>query len=112
MHELSIAVNIVEIADQNAKENNINSFSEMELEIGSLSGVVIDALEFALAEAIKNSSLQKTEIKITSIQAMLRCNKCLHEFKSEDYINQCEKCGSFENEAFQGKELKIKSLTT
>ena len=64
MHELSIAINIVEIATEEAKKANVSSVLEIELEVGTLSGIVIDALEFAMDEAIKNSVLQNAKIKI------------------------------------------------
>ena len=48
MHELSIAVNIVEIAEENARKEDAKLISEIELEIGSQSGVVLEALELAL----------------------------------------------------------------
>ena len=41
MHELSIAMNIVEIVEENAAAANCKAVSEIDLEIGSMSGVVI-----------------------------------------------------------------------
>jgi hydrogenase nickel incorporation protein HypA/HybF len=110
MHELSIAINIVEIATEEAKKANVSSVLEIELEVGTLSGIVIYALEFAMDEAIKNSVLQNAKIKINEIRAIAKCLKCSTEFSVENYYTPCPKCNSFETELTNGKELKIKSL--
>ena len=110
MHELSIAMNIVEIAEEEAKKANVNSVQEISLEVGTLSGIVIDALEFAMDEAVKNSVLQNAIIKIKKIPAIAKCLKCSMEFIVEDYYTPCPECNNFETELINGKELKIKSL--
>ncbi|MEA3497279.1 MAG: hydrogenase maturation nickel metallochaperone HypA [Bacteroidota bacterium] len=110
MHELSIATNIVEIAEVNVKKNNGKSVSEIEIEIGNLSGVVQEALDFAMDVAFENTVLENAKIKIIKIQAKAKCKNCLHEFEVQDFFSPCPKCNSFNPEILQGKELKVKSL--
>jgi hydrogenase nickel incorporation protein HypA/HybF len=61
MHELSIAMSIVEIAEDNAAMAGVKSVSEIQIEVGNLSGVVDEALEFALEEAVKNTILRNAK---------------------------------------------------
>lgn len=110
MHELSIAMNIVEIAEENAKQSGVNIITEIELEVGDLSGVVLEALEFAMEEAVKNTMLKDAKRIITSIGGMAKCNVCSHEFSIEDIHTPCPECASFDSEVIKGKELKVKSL--
>lgn len=58
MHELSIAMNIIDIASEQAKINNFSVIDEIEIEIGTLSGVEIDALKFAMEIATKKQYLK------------------------------------------------------
>ena len=47
MHEFSIAMNIVDIATDYARKENVSVVKEIEIEVGELAGVVMDALEKA-----------------------------------------------------------------
>jgi hydrogenase nickel incorporation protein HypA/HybF len=110
MHELSIAMSIVEIAEENAQQSNVKSISEIQLEIGELSGVVHEALEFAMEEAVKNTILKNAKRIIISIPGKVKCLQCLHEFEVDDIFTPCPICSSFENDVIAGKELRVKSM--
>lgn len=110
MHELSIAVNIVDIVTEEARKVNSSSISEVEIEIGSMSGVIIEALNFAIEEAVKNTCLINAKIKFTEVIAEAKCCKCENDFKVDDFFAVCPKCGSFETDIKKGKELKIKKI--
>lgn len=110
MHELSIAMSIVEIAEDNVKQSKVNSVSEIQIEVGELSGVVIEALEFAMEEAVKNTVLANAKLVIINIPGKVKCLSCLHEFEAEDIFTPCPVCASFENDVIQGKELRVKSM--
>ncbi|MCK9254644.1 MAG: hydrogenase maturation nickel metallochaperone HypA [Bacteroidales bacterium] len=110
MHELSIAINIVEIAQDTAFSAKLHSISEIEIEVGDLSGVIIEALEFAMEEAVKNTILDGAERKITKIPAKAKCNNCSTEYDIEDVFTPCPKCSGFDNEILSGNELKIKTI--
>ena len=86
MHELSIATNIVDIASDEARKAKKNFFSEIEIEIGSMSGIVHEALEFAMAEAVKNTCLEKAKLTYTIIPAEAHCEKCFNEFEVDDFF--------------------------
>ncbi len=110
MHELSIALNIVDIASRETAKAGANSVSELELQVGSLSGVVIEALEFALKEAVRNSVLEKSEIIISEVEAMCKCNDCGMEYKAEALYDICPECHSADRTILQGQELLVKTL--
>ena len=111
MHELSIAVNIVEMIEDNAVRENVNKVEKFEIDVGVLSGVIVGALEFALEEAVKDSICSKAIWKINEIEAKARCRKCSHVYCVKDYISQCPKCDGFSIEILQGKEIQLKSIT-
>jgi len=110
MHELSIVMGIVDIAEAEAAKAEVDSFDAIELEIGKLSGVMLDALDFAWPVGVKNSVLQKAKLKIREVEAVVRCQECGHEFGVESLYEVCPRCGGFFQDLIQGKELKIKSL--
>ena len=110
MHELSIVMSMVDIVEDELKKSDAARVLEIELEIGTLSGVIIEAMEFALEEGVKNTVLSDAEKKIIQIPGKARCNKCNNEFTTDDLFTPCPKCGSFDSTIIQGEELRIKSI--
>lgn len=110
MHELSIAMNIVEIAEENAKMAKATVINEIELDIGSQSGVVIEALEFAMQSAVQGTMLDQAAVKINIIPAQAVCSQCQNKFFIKELFEACPECGNPFCEIIQGKELKVKSL--
>jgi hydrogenase nickel incorporation protein HypA/HybF len=103
-------MSIVDIANNEAKKNNIIFFEEIELQIGTLSGIEFSALEFAWLPGTKESSLENAKLKIDKVEAKARCMECNTEFEIESFFSQCPKCNSYLVEVLQGKELKVKRL--
>ena len=110
MHELSIATNIVEIALEYAKKNNAEEVREIEIEVGELSGVVIQALEFAMDSATKNTIIENAKIILNKVKGYAKCLNCQNEFSATSLYEECPKCNTFNPEIIRGKELQVKSL--
>jgi len=110
MHEFSIAVNIVEIATENAKKENASEVKEIEIEVGELSGVVIDALEFCMEAAARESILEGAKINLIHVKGRARCRNCSHEFEIADFYTICPNCKTPAPDIIRGKELRVKSL--
>ena len=110
MHELSIVMSIVDIAEKEAIKANVKAFSQIELEIGTQSGIVLEALDFAWKSGVANTVLSHAKRSIFSVQAQAECTECNHLFDIESIYDTCPKCNSYFTEIIKGKELKIKSL--
>jgi hydrogenase nickel incorporation protein HypA/HybF len=110
MHELTIAANVIDIADEYAKKANAKIIYEIEIEVGFMSGVVYEALEFALKSCTENTILENSKITIIRIPGIAKCKKCSHEFEIEDLYTPCPKCKHFGYDIIQGKELRVKSI--
>jgi len=65
MHELSIVMSIVDIVQQHAEKANAAMIDEIEIDIGCLSTVQMDAFEFAWSQAVKETILEGAEKKST-----------------------------------------------
>ncbi len=110
MHELSITLNILNIVEENAINLNAKIVHEIEIDIGELSGVDYDALQFAMQCTKKSELLENAKLVINKIPAKARCNTCNHEFDINDFYTECPKCKAFNHDIYQGKELKIRSI--
>ena len=110
MHELSVALSIVEIADNETKKANAKLVEVIELEIGTLAGIEFESLDFVWPLAVKNSVLEHAEKKINVIQAKGKCIDCDTVFDMNQVYDSCPKCNSNFKGIIQGKELRVKSL--
>ena len=110
MHELSIVMSIVDIAEQYATGAEATVVNEIELEIGTLSGIDLGALEFAWNQGVKQTVLENAKRIIHRPEGQAACLDCGIHFPISHYADSCPGCGSHLLHIFQGKELKVKSL--
>ncbi len=111
MHELSIVMNIIDIAKIELEKAKLSRIETIEIEIGTLSGVEFEALDFAWQISIKGTILEKAERKINRIKAKAKCVSCEFVFNTLSVFDQCPKCNEIFTEIISGKELRVKSLT-
>ncbi len=110
MHEFSIAMSIVEIAEDEARKAKGTAVNELVLDVGTMSGIEFQALETALEMAVKNTMLEKAKIQVNKIQARAKCRDCTHEFDIDSAFDPCPECKGLFHEVLTGKELQVKSL--
>lgn len=111
MHELSLAMNIFDSCAQELENAQGTAITNLHLEVGRLSGVMVDSLRFALEANRDESVLKNAQISIDEIPAVMRCEACGHTFVAEDFYETCPSCGAFSQEIIKGKDLIIKSIT-
>lgn len=110
MHELSVAMGIVKIAEDETKKANAEKVTLIELEIGTLAGIEFESLDFVWPSAVKNTVLEDAERKIDVKEGLGLCADCDTVFEIEHYYDSCPKCGSNLKGIIQGKELRVKAL--
>jgi len=110
MHELSIALGIVKIAENETAKAKATKVDLIELEIGTLAGIEFDSLDFVWPAAVKDTVLEKAEKKINIIEGKAKCMDCDAVFTIEKIYDPCPVCSSFIKGVIQGKELRVKAL--
>ncbi len=110
MHELSIALGIVKIAEEETAKAKANSVDLIELEIGTLAGIEFDSLDFVWPSAVKDTVLEHAVKKINIIEAKGKCIDCDTIFNIKNIYDSCPKCNSYLKGIIQGKELRVKAL--
>ncbi|MBU1699856.1 MAG: hydrogenase maturation nickel metallochaperone HypA [Candidatus Eisenbacteria bacterium] len=110
MHEMSIALNIINIAGREAQEHGAAEIRSINIEIGALAGVEISALEFCYRVARKGTAADRAELVIDEIQALGFCRHCEKEFPIDFFVSICPDCGEAVNEIRKGRELRVRSI--
>lgn len=107
MHEMSITQGIVEICQENAAGRQV---LEVTLEVGALSGVIPDAVEFCFAACTAGTVLEGARLVIEEIAGQGHCGSCGADFEVRAYYDPCPSCGSFGVAIVAGEELRVKEL--
>lgn len=110
MHELSIALNIIDIVNDNFAKAGAARVNDIELEIGKFSGIEIDALEFALQTSMTNTHLKDAKVEIITLDGKGICRDCKNEFTMTTLYDECPICKSFDIDIKEGQELRVKSI--
>ena len=111
MHELSIALSIVEMAAGEAESRGGVRVNAVYLKLGQLSGVVKEALLFSYDLACVGTRLEGSRLVIEEITPVAYCPACRME-RALDSIQRfcCPVCGGLTPEILQGKELEVVAL--
>jgi hydrogenase nickel incorporation protein HypA/HybF len=115
MHELSIALSVVELVREKALSRREPldgeiEIEEVEIEIGRLSGVEVRTFDVALESAVVNTMLEKARIIRRDVQGEGRCNDCDATFAMPELYSPCPLCGSYAVKILRGRELRVKSI--
>ncbi len=111
MHEMSIAMNIVELASAAAHDEGAQTINSIELDIGLLSGVMVESLEFCFEAASRSTPAQGAKLSINTIPGQGKCMACDIEFPVKTFTDQCPQCQRFLLNISQGKDLRIRAIT-
>ncbi len=111
MHEFSMAIEVINLAQREAVKNKANSIQKITIEVGDLSGVDADAFESALGLLVKDSILDQALVTLIRTPGLGRCNSCNDEFEMNHRMATCPKCQCFPSEISGGEEFRVVSLT-
>ena len=109
MHEMSLAMNILEIAAEQARAADARVINRIEIEVGELAGVELESLRFCFTAA-RRGPAAAAELVVHEIEGRARCADCGAEPKLEMPVALCPACGSLGLEILQGSELRVRSL--
>jgi hydrogenase nickel incorporation protein HypA/HybF len=110
MHELSIAISIVELAEEEAERRGVQ-VHVVHVKLGALSGVMKEALLSCYEMACENTPLQGSCLLVEDVPVVIFCSHCqARRPLSSLQLFCCPECGNPSSEIVQGKELEVVAL--
>jgi len=109
MHEMSIALNIVEILREEVAKENGRPLRKVTLSVGELSGIEPDSLRFFLDTAFEDEHWREVSLDIQKAPLAAHCKTCGADFQPEETDFRCS-CGSGDVELTGGQALHIESI--
>lgn len=111
MHELSIAMSIVEMAEEESDQRGGVRVNAVHLKLGALAGIVKAALLSCYEMACEGTGLQGSRLIIEDVPVVVYCPVCLaqRELDSIQWF-ACPECKSPVSEVIHGRELLVVAL--
>jgi hydrogenase nickel incorporation protein HypA/HybF len=106
MHELAITQSVVDTVLQRTGTRPV---TVVRLQVGRLTGVVPDSMQFCFELATEGTPLQGATLQIEEPAGRGHCRTCENDFDLPDLILLCP-CGSADVEVLTGRELQVTSV--
>lgn len=111
MHELSIAYELVAIAEAHVRDAGGSAVERVTVRIGELSGVVEEALQFGYDIATAGTLLEGSSLIVERVPIIAFCPTCAQQqtLDTMQYL-ACPVCHTPTPDILQGRELEISSM--
>jgi hydrogenase nickel incorporation protein HypA/HybF len=111
MHELSIAVGILDMVEEEMRKHEGAQLDAVILRIGALSGVVKEALLSAYELAREQSAFANSQLILEDVPIAVFCLKCNAERPVHSVQDlRCTECDTPASEVLRGRELEVAAL--
>ncbi|MFN2449005.1 MAG: hydrogenase maturation nickel metallochaperone HypA [Candidatus Baltobacteraceae bacterium] len=111
MHEVSIALAIVDEIAERIDGQNIEKVTAVHLRIGAMTGVVPEALRFAWELAADGTPAAGSRLEIERVPLTIYCSACACERTvAGSMLPVCAVCGASSNDIVRGRELLVASM--
>jgi hydrogenase nickel incorporation protein HypA/HybF len=111
MHELSIALSILDLAAEEAQRHGVARIRGIHLRLGPLAGVVKEALLSAYELARDAESFGDAALIIEEVPILARCPSCLMDRPVVAIDQLCSiECGTPTPDIVSGRELEVVAL--
>ena len=111
MHEMGIAMQIIDIAKASIPEKMKGvKIEKVNLQVGKLSAIVPTSLTFCFEIAAKDTPLEGAKLNIDEVPVTAKCNQCGNKWTITSPAFNCTDCDSGDIDIISGRELDIVSL--
>lgn len=110
MHELSLAMSVMDIAGRESAKHPGSVLTAIEIEVGEMAGVEHATFRAALESVIRQSATPEAAAEINILPANARCMDCDTAFHPDGLFPQCPACGSSACGITGGTEFRVTAL--
>ncbi len=111
MHEMGIAMQIIEIAKSSIPSDmEATNVQRVNIKVGKLSAIVPDSLRFCFEIAAKDTPLAGAQLNIEEVPVLARCKTCSNEWVIHETVFKCPECDNGDLALLSGRELDVVSI--
>lgn len=110
MHEMSITLETVKLVVEQAEKQGFKKVTAVWLEIGELSCIEADAIQFCFDIATRETLAEGAKLHIIIVPGEAWCFKCDKTVLLPKRGEACPHCGGYQLNVMQGNELRVKEI--
>ena len=111
MHELGIVFHMVDLLERVGEENGLTRIERVVLDLGEVSGVMVDQLLDCWKWASARSPLlEGAELAVNRLEAITICNACGRTFPTVAHGRICPHCESPDTVLLRGNEMEVREV--
>lgn len=111
MHEMSIALALVEQLESLAAEHHAERITTVSVRAGVLRQIVPEALEVAFETAAEGTRAEGAALELEIAPVVARCRGCGHRFQPALDSFLCPRCGQADVAIAEGDDILLTSIT-
>lgn len=111
MHEMSIAMQLIDQVKLNAEKSRMTRIDRVELEVGAMLMIVPEALDMAFQVLARDTIVEGAELMQTEIPLEAECRACGKVFEANVENFACPACGKADVRFKEGRDIILKSIT-
>jgi len=99
-----------EIVLQAARQHGFQEVKRVVLEIGQISGVQPEAMQFCFDVVMEDTPAAGAILEIEEIPGKAWCDRCAQEVEITSRVDPCPRCFGMPGKVIQGTEMRVKGL--
>lgn len=110
MHEMSLAMGVMQIVEDAARSQGFERVRVVRLEIGRLAAVEVEALRFCFDAVTRETLAEGAALEIVDAPGTAWCMQCSEAITIPALADPCPRCGGFQLQITGGTEMRVKDL--
>lgn len=110
MHELSLTEDLYQTIKEKAITDGFTRVNKVMLEVGELSHVQADAMQFCFESVMRGTIAAQAELEIVLVPGRGECTHCGTICALHHYYDPCSTCGAFGLRTIAGDRVRIRAL--
>ena len=110
MHEMSLTEGVVEILAEEARRQGFARVKTVWLEIGALSGVELESMEFCFDVVARGTLAEGAKLEIIRTPGQGYCLDCEKTVGLRERFGQCPECGRHRVQMTVGDAMRVREL--
>ena len=107
MHELSIALRLLPIVQEKAREHALARVERVVVRVGRLTGVIPESLAFCFGVVARETVAEGAQVTIEEVATRAKCRVCGETFDVESFAFCCPACSTADVKVIAGRELAL-----
>lgn len=110
MHELALCQSVVDVMREQARVHGFERVTSVRLEIGALSCISREAVEFCFAAVARDTLADGAVLQVIRLPGRAWCLDCETAVAIGERHDACPYCGGYRMQIVRGEEMRIKDL--